>query len=212
MGNFTHEFGNRSTPLEKYEWDNVWWDSTDDSDTPRVLYIGDSISCGTRHVATRASEGSLLFDGLGTSKAVDNPYFAETVRIFAKQQGSRAAVLFNNGLHGYHLDVASYREHYEKMIQFLLREFEGTPILLVLTTAVCDEEENELVIARNKAVSELAAQYKLPIVDLYTVVDQHRDLISPDGVHLLADGYELLAKELVRAVQGAVSKSSKGNP
>ena len=74
MSNFTYEFNNRSQSLEKFEWDNVWWEQADVTGVPRVLYIGDSISCATRHVATEAAEGKIFFDEFGTSKAVDNPY------------------------------------------------------------------------------------------------------------------------------------------
>ena len=52
MSDYTYEFENRSNCLEHYEWDNTWWDSADVTGTPRVLYIGDSISCGARKVAT----------------------------------------------------------------------------------------------------------------------------------------------------------------
>ena len=175
MSNYTYEFENKNTVLEKYEWDNVWWENTEATETPRVLYIGDSISCATRGRATAASNNTLLFDGLGTSKAVDHPCFAETIRLFAKQQGDRVAVLFNNGLHGWHLDDAvAYRECYQAMLQFLMEEFGSTPIFLVLTTAVSDAERNARVMVRNKAVWELANAYNLPVIDLYTITDEHR--------------------------------------
>ena len=76
MTDFTYAFKDRKERLETYEWDNVWWECADDCETPRVLYIGDSISCGTRRFATEATENTILFDGVGTSKAVDNPLFA----------------------------------------------------------------------------------------------------------------------------------------
>lgn len=199
---YTYAFENRKECLEKYEWDNVWWDSADSEGIPRVLYIGDSISCMTRRVATAEAENTLLFDGVGTSKAVDNPYFPMTVHNFALQEADRCAVLFNNGLHGWHLeDKTEYKECYEKMIQFLLKEFSGAPVFLVLTTAVADEERNSRVIARNEVVLELAEAYGLPVVDLYSVTDGHRELISADGVHLLPEGYKLLAKKIVSAVK-----------
>ena len=201
MNNYTYEFENKSERLETYEWDNVWWEHADEPDAERILYIGDSISCGTRSIATAASGNSLYFDGLGTSKAVDNPYLCDTIRLFASQQGGRGAVLFNNGLHGWHLgDDTEYKDNYENIIRFLLGEFPETPILLLLTTAVKDAERNERVIARNKAVIELAEKYKLPVVDLYRAVDDNRDLISADGVHLLPDGYRLLADEIIKAI------------
>ena len=202
MNYYTYEFEDKGNQLETYEWDNVWWEHADKTGTPRILYIGDSISCATRRIATSASNGEIYFDGLGTSKAVDNPYLCDTIRLFAGQQGERSAILFNNGLHGWHLDDnTGYRNNYEKIIKFLINEFPQTPILLLLTTAVKDIARNARVIVRNQVVCELAELYNLPVIDAYSVIDDNRDLISADGVHLSPDGYKLLGNELIKGVK-----------
>ena len=197
MSNFTYEFENKSERLETYEWDNVWWEHADNSDVTRVLYIGDSISCGTRRIATETA-GDLYFDGLGTSKSVDNPFFFDTVSLFAKQQGYRSAVLFNNGLHGWHLDDESeYKDCYDKLVQFLMTELEGAPIFLLLTTHVADAERDARVRARNEAVVEIAEKYGLPVIDLYTLTLEHADYLSADGVHFSREGYQLIADAVI---------------
>ena len=202
MSSFTYEFENKKTSLERYEWDNVWWERNDLTDRDRILYIGDSISCATRRFATMESNESILFDGVGTSKSIDNPYFESLIKSFAMQQGKRKAIIFNNGLHGWHLDdTTGYREHYEKMVKFLLSEFKGTPIFIALTTAVEDRERNDRVIIRNKVAQSVAKEYSLKVIDLYSITNEHRDLLSSDGVHLVEEGYVLLAKEIVEKVK-----------
>ena len=201
MNDYTYEFEKRYQSLETYEWDNVWWEQANTKNEKRVLYIGDSISCATRRVATKTSNNTFFFDGFGTSKALDNPYFAKSVSIFAEQQGERRVILFNNGLHGWHLDdETEYAQAYEKMLLFLLDEFKGTPLLLLLTTRVADKERDKRVQARNRVVSNLAKKYDLPTVDFYSITKKHSDLLYSDGVHLTAEGYQLLADELVRRV------------
>ena len=200
MSNYTYEAKDIKTPLETYEWDNVWYEHTEREDADRVLYIGDSISCGTRKVATAVSENTLLFDGFGTSKALDNPYFKESVRICGLQQGKRRAVIFNNGLHGWHLDDSTeYAEYYESFVRFLLDEFRGTPVILLLSTHVADAERDKRVVARNEAVMKIASKYSLPAVDYYKITLEN-DIVGADGVHLTPDGYKLLAKAVVDAV------------
>ena len=202
MTSFTYEFENKKTSLERYEWDNVWWERNDLTDRDRILYIGDSISCATRRFATMESNESILFDGVGTSKSIDNPYFESLIKSFAMQQGNRKAILFNNGLHGWHLDDTSeYREHYEKMVKFLLSEFKGVPIFIVLTTAVENRERNDRVIIRNEVAQSVAKEYSLKVIDLYSITNEHRDLLSSDGVHLVEEGYVLLAKEIVEKIK-----------
>lgn len=208
MSEYTYEFKNRCNRLEKYEWDNVWWEQTDITSSHRVLYIGDSISCVTRRLATEVSGGELLFDGLGTSKAVDNPYFPDTVRLFTAQQPEHCAIVFNNGLHGWHLDdETEYASAYETLLKFMLEHFGDTPIFLALTTAVADPERNARVLARNRAVRGIAERYSLPVIDLYTITDTHRDLISADGVHLAREGYTLLAEEIVARIRSVLEKN-----
>lgn len=207
MSDLTYEFENLPDRLETYEWDNVWWEHAKTEGVPRVLYIGDSISCATRRVATATSGETIYFDGFGTSKAVDNPYFKDSVRMFAKQQRERQVVLFNNGLHGWHLsDETEYARYYEEMIGFLLDEFKDTPLMLLLTTHVVNPERDQRVVARNDIVSKLAEKYDLPVIDLYSLTKAHEDLISKDGVHLEKEGYRLLAEELVKNVKTYITE------
>ena len=207
---YTYEAEDSRERLETYEWDHVWWEHAKTTGVPRVLYIGDSISCGTRRIATEVAEQTIFFDGYGTSKAVDNPFFCESLRMMARQQGERAVILFNNGLHGFHLDdLTDYRYWYEEMIRFLQKEFEGTPLVLLLSTHVIKEARDSRVVIRNGVVKELAEKYGLPTVDLYTLTKEHEDLLSGDGVHFTKEGYQLIATTLVETVRGILDISTK---
>lgn len=197
---FTYETKNTNTPLETFEWDNTWLEQIPNKEKSRVLYIGDSISCGTRRIATAVSEGKLLFDGFGTSKALDNPFFKESLITFAKQEEKRKAVLFNNGLHGWHLSNDEYEKLYDEMLSFLIKEFDGTPIFVILTTSVTDIERNGIVEARNEIVKKLAKKHGLGVIDLYTVSVNIKEFQDPDGVHFYDEGYNALAKEIVKNI------------
>lgn len=70
-----------------------------------------------------------------------------------------------------------------------------------MTTAVANVDRNERVIKRNNVVAEIAKEYNLKVADLYSLVDEHRDMLAADGVHLTPDGYKLLAKTLVSSVK-----------
>ena len=206
MSTFTYEENNLSTSLETFEWDNTWIDHTADNTSPRILYIGDSISCGTRRVATLATGEKILFDGFGTSKALDNPFLKESVKLFAAQQPRRDAIIINNGLHGWHLDdKTEYKKYYKDFIEFLLNEFEGTPIFIVLTTNVVSktyipegrESREERVTNRNAVASDLAKEYGLKVIDLYTLSANNPELLCGDGVHFTPEGYSKLANTII---------------
>ncbi len=198
MTGFTYEQNERKEKLETYEWDNLWIERATTPESTRVLYIGDSISCGTRRIATMRTNEKILFDGFGTSKAVDNPYFIDSVKIFAAQEERRDAVLFNNGLHGWHLcDETEYAVYYEKMVRFLMESFCDTPVFLVLTTHVSNEARDKRVVARNKIALEIAGKYNLHVIDLYSVTLENSSLLSNDGVHFVQEGYELIADTII---------------
>lgn len=202
MSQFTYQSEINETALETYEWDNVWIEQTANLDGKRVLYIGDSISCGTRNIATSISENTYLFDGFGTSKALDNPFLFDSIRLFASQLTKTETVIFNNGLHGWHLnDETEYPQFYEKVIQFLLSEFEGKKIFLVLTTSVADSDREKRVKARNKAVCELAEKYALPVIDLYSTSVEYVNFRIDDGVHYISDGYRKFAAKILEDIK-----------
>ena len=201
MSDFTYEGEKRLHGLETYEWDNTWWEHAPDQTLPRVLFIGDSISCQHRRLVTQMLDGKAWVDGYGTSKAVDNPWFVQSVDLFVKQMGRCEMILFNNGLHGFHLSVEEYAAHYSRVLDEIRALYPDKPVTLVLTTPVRDRadlskfaENNEQVIARNAAVRAIAAERGLPVLDYYAAIADHPDFWGPDGVHLAADGYQTLAK------------------
>ena len=68
----------------------------------------------------------------------------------------------------------------------------------MLTTFVINKDfHNDRVQERNKIVREIAKQNGLKTIDLYSVAEQNKNLISPDEVHFYDEGYVCLAKELI---------------
>ncbi len=190
-----------TTPLETLEWDRTWIDHTNDFKTPRVLYIGDSISWGLRPIATAALNKAVRIDGLASSKALDNPFFKQTLQLLAAQLPACHCILFNNGLHGWHLeDEREYPARYREMIGFIKTLFPKTPLAIVLTTHVANEATEKRVALRNRAAKEIAAEMSLPIIDLEARSAECKQLFS-DGVHFQAEGYQILGEYLAKCIQ-----------
>ena len=163
MDDYTFEYGKQNeTIYETFEWDSVWIDHANDKEKKRVLYIGDSISGATRKVLANLSEGEILFDGFATSKSLDNPYFKDAIELFAKQLPKTDVVLFNNGLHGWHLNDERYGFFYEEMVKFLMEQFKDSEIFILLTTYVSNPDCKEIVPGRNKIAEKIARKYNLP--------------------------------------------------
>ncbi|MCR5688760.1 MAG: SGNH/GDSL hydrolase family protein [Clostridiales bacterium] len=189
---------NGTVTLETYEWDQTWVEHAEDRAAPRVLYIGDSISIPTRAGMNAAFGDKLRVDGFASSKAADHPYFAECVRLFAAQMGSPyRAVLFNNGLHGWHLDdTCAYPLHYSRVVEELRSLFPEAEFCIVLTTPVEDPRQDERVRSRNRSAQRIAGRYGMPTVDLYRADPQLKKYLCPDGVHFTDGGYRILTDTL----------------
>lgn len=200
MVKFTYEADRQAdVKYETYEWDSTWIEHANDTEVPRILYIGDSISCATRHIATANSGNKIFFDGFGTSKGLDNPFFKESINVYVAQSPSKDAVIFNNGLHGWHLaDDGDYAAFYEDMVKFLLDKFKDVPIAIVLTTDVESAETSKRVTARNEEALKIAEKYSLPVIDLHSVSVANKNLLSEDGVHFTHEGYVSLADEILK--------------
>lgn len=205
MREFTYENTDSREIYETYEWDNTWIEYANGSEAKRVLYIGDSISCQIRRLATKLTNESILFDGYGSSKGIDNPYLIDSIRLFAEQQGRRDAVLFNNGLHGWHLDdEKEYKEYYESVVKFLIDEFKSIPLILVLTTHVGSEEREKRVIARNNVVLRIAEKYNLQVIDLYSEALKQHEHLDEYGVHFAEEGNISLAGKIINDLAGVL--------
>lgn len=206
MERYTYESGKVTKKLETYEWDDIWFEHAPDEEGKRVLYIGDSISCGTRRIATAQTENTIYFDGFGTSKALDNPYLLEGLSLMLKQEPHLDAIIFNNGLHGWHLDdETEYKEYYQKTIKTLREWSENVPVFVVLTTSLMNETRDIRVKKRNEIAKEIAKTLDFPVIDLYTVSAENKHFMSADGVHFTEEGYALLAKTIIDALKASVA-------
>ena len=192
--------------LETYEWDQTWIEHTEDRVSPRVLYIGDSISIPTRAKLNGLFGGKIRVDGFASSKAADHPFFTGSVRLFTAQQAAPyAAVLFNNGLHGWHLDDAeAYPRHYARVLSALRAQFGQAAFLLLLTTPVADPAQDARVRSRNQAAARAAEACGLETVDLYHADPALPALLSADGVHFTDGGYQVLAETVAAALRRAL--------
>lgn len=184
--------------LEKYEWDSLWWEEPENKNKRHVLYIGDSISRGTTPKLNALDE-NLAVDNFATSKAVDNPSYIKALEVFAAQNPGYDTLLFNNGLHGFHLSVENYEKFYEEVFLKVKELFKNAKPYIILSTFT-KTENDAAVILRNAAAVRIAEKQGIEIIDFYTLSKENAHTISSDNVHFTDEGYELLAKEIFKRI------------
>ncbi len=206
MSDSTYQYKETSVSLECYEWDRTWIAHTENTEAKRIFYIGDSISWdGVRGAVQRIVKDEFYIDALATSKALDNPYFLPTLDLMFRQVRKPNLILFNNGLHGWHLkDNSDYPELLEKFI-LAIRERLDVPVAVVLTTRVANEDRNQRVLARNQSACAVAEKLGCPVIDLYTPSETYSDLQDRGGVHYSDEGYDRLAESILPEIRNLLN-------
>jgi lysophospholipase L1-like esterase len=192
---------------EQYEWSNIWWDHANDAETPRVLLIGDSISCGYSGVVTNRLEGKVRVDRLGTSRSLNDPVLLKETEIMLAEH-PYAAIHFNNGLHGFHLTGPQYGAALKAYLDLLEAHKGAAKLIWGSSTPITESGKpdtlapsNEVVISRNALAAELMASRGIPINDLYALASGKPDLRSGDGYHYTPEGYEVLGQAVSEALR-----------
>jgi len=203
----TYQENNTASTREEFEWDRLWWEHLGDNTKKRVLIIGDSISSNFRWRMVDELKGEIHPDGFASSKALDNPYLLENIKLFNKQSPKYDAVYVNNGLHGWHLSAEEYEKYYREYLKSLSEVFKGVPILVGLTTPVRNKEKmeelgerNAEVLKRNQAAIKIAEELNLKTIDMYSALIDHPELCT-DGVHQTEEGNTLLAKKVIEEIK-----------
>ncbi len=188
---------------ERFAWIPSWCDETFNTDLPRVLLIGDSITHGYQDIVRKMLAGKAYVDYLATSYSVDMKIYRSLTKSFVKDS-DYAVIHFNNGLHGDHLSARSYQAYMKKV----LADFTLSEVILATSTLV-NEKGNGKADAfwrkrlkeRNRVVKELCEENGFACDDLFEVSSAiPKECRTDDGFHYSENGYRILADSVVRSI------------
>lgn len=196
-----------STINEDIEWTHTWITSTNKTDLPHVLIIGDSHVEAYYPSVANALNGVAYPCKLTTSKSMGDPVLLEQIEAVLKQY-KFDVISFNNGLHGRGYSAEQYAAYIPRVYK-LLRKYGHPKIQWVNTTAERDTKDlqsvdsfNANIVKRNEYVKEFAQREHIPVIDDYTLSINHPEFYRNDGVHFNEEG---VAAESRNVVQGILS-------
>lgn len=189
---------------EKFEWIRSWSDYAPNTDKPRVLLIGDSITNGYNEHVRELLREVCYVDFFATSYTIESCVYLANVRAMIAD-AKYDLVHFNFGLHGFHLG----RDEYKARVRALAEEIAlECKTVLVTSTPIRAQKSNDLdaknaiVIERNEAVAEIAKECGFAVDELYSVArDLAFELTAGDGYHYTTDGYKALAAVVADCVK-----------
>ena len=185
---------------ERYEWIQSWCDETTNCDLPRVLLIGDSITCGYQNIVRETLRGKAYVDYVSTSYSIDMKIYRDLIKSFVSDS-NYDVIHFNHGLHG---ETMSKRT-YESDIRKLLKSFDCKKIIVATSTIVYKEGNKKVntfwkkkLKDRNEIVMKICDECGYGKDDLFSVsVNIPTEMRTFDGFHYSEEGYKILAKSVV---------------
>jgi hypothetical protein len=198
---------------ERAEWSDICVMDANNSDLPRVLLIGDSITRGYFFDVEKHLAGKAYCAWLTTSKCVSDPFFPDEVQLLLKQY-KFAVIHFNNGLHGWGYTEEQYRDGLLRLMDTFKDHAASAKLIWATTTPVRKannlqqiSERTERVKARNQIAAEIMQERGIPTDDLYGVVEAHPEFFAVDGVHYNSKGRKAQAKQVAESVLKCLPKS-----
>lgn len=201
---------------EKYEWSDLWVVNADKEVGPRVLLVGDSIVKGYYNGVEKNLGEGVNCARYATSKFLSHPDYLGELGIMIRRF-KFDVIHINNGLHGWGYTEEQYREGLEALVAFLQKESPASKIVWCLTTPVRDSKDlskpdaDKLarVEARNAIAREIMAKHQITVNDLFSVVKDHDDFFSPDGVHFSEAGKDAEAKQVADTIRPLLPAAEK---
>jgi hypothetical protein len=191
---------------EQIEWCDVWITNADRAERPKVLLIGDSITRAYYGEVEKALAGKADVARLATSKALPDPALLDEVEMVLKQC-TFSVIHVNNGLHGWGYSEAQFKESMPKLIALIRRYAGDAPIIWAMTTPMRKKEDlkqfapqTERVKERNRIAAEFTTAEKIPVDDLFSLVENHPEYYGGDGVHFNNQGQAAQGKQVAEIV------------
>jgi GDSL-like Lipase/Acylhydrolase family len=194
---------------EAIEWCDIWISHANETNLPRVLLIGDSITRDYYPEVEKRFAGKAFVARLATSRFVADPVLLKEIELVLT--GARFDVIqFNNGMHGWQHSEEAYRKAFPKLIKTIRTHAPKASLIWATTTPLRDgkdvtydtkaEYSDERIAARNTLAAEVVASQKIPIVDLNAAVRGHPEFHS-DNVHFNGQGTQTLAAQVYAAAE-----------
>lgn len=203
---------------EYAEWLNFWWEKGGDFETPRVAFVGDSITCqyyDNGDLKGKLAAHGMLADKFAGSHCAADPIMASELEyIFGPANGYvYKTIHFNNGLHGGCNDtlysIEEYVSGYKKCCEVIRKNQPQAKLILVTSTnmvrqnasqTVPDDEYNRFILERNEFVRQYAEEQGYALDDLYAATAWNEEYPHSDGVHFKGEVCPKLADIVLKSV------------
>ena len=194
---------------ESIEWCDIWISHANETNLPRVLLIGDSITRAYYPKVEKNLAGRAFVARLATSRFISDPVLLQEIALVL--DNNRFDIIhFNNGMHGWQHSEKEYGDAFPKFLATIRTHAPNAKLIWANTTTLKvsptlppgdqTRSSDERIAQRNAIALEFIKLQGLDVDDLYSLVKGHPEYHS-DNVHFNDQGIALQAAQVAAHIE-----------
>jgi lysophospholipase L1-like esterase len=197
---------------ESIEWCDVWISHANETNLPRVLLIGDSITRAYYPDVEKNLAGKAYVGRLTSSAFISDPILLKQIRMMLEEY-KFDVIHFNNGMHGWQHSEKEYAAAFPKFLKTIRQYAPNAKLIWADTTPLkvspnlpADNQTqatDERIAARNAIALRFVAAQNIHVDDLSMPMRGHPEL-HVDNVHFNEQGITIQAKQVAAQIEKAL--------
>jgi hypothetical protein len=197
---------------ESIEWCDLWISHADETNLPRVLLIGDSITRAYYSDVEKDLAGRAYVGRLSSSAFISDPMLLKEI-VMVLDEYHFDVIHFNNGMHGWQHSEAEYERAFPKFLATIRAHAPHAKLIWGNTTTLKvspklpadnqTEATDERIAARNAIALKFVQPAGIDVDDLNSLTRGHPEL-HVDNVHFNEQGCAMQAAQVAEHIQKAL--------
>jgi len=193
---------------ESIEWCDIWISHADQTNLPRVLLIGDSITRAYYPKVEKLLAGKAYVGRLSSSAFISDPVLLMQIKMVLSQY-KFDVIHFNNGMHGWQHSEKEYENALPEYVETIRKCAPNAKLIWANTTPLkispASSEgftiaTDDRIARRNAIASKFMRSQGIPVEDLNTPMRGHPEY-HEDNVHFNAQGIAIQANRIAADVE-----------
>jgi hypothetical protein len=194
---------------ESIEWCDIWISHANETNLPRVLLIGDSITRAYYSEVEKHLGGKAYVGRLSSSAFISDPILLKQIEMVLGQY-KFDVIHFNNGMHGWQHSEQEYEQAFPKFLKTIRKFAPNAKLIWANTTPLKvspklpvdtqTQATDERIAARNAIALKFVLAQEIPVDDLNTPMQGHPEFHG-DNVHFNDEGVALQATQVATHIE-----------
>ena len=194
---------------ESIEWCDIWISHANETNLPRVLLIGDSITRAYYPEVEKNLAGKAYVGRLSSSAFISDPILLKQIEMMLSEY-KFDVIHFNNGMHGWQHSEKEYEQAFPKFLETIQKYAPDAKLIWANTTPLKvspnlppenqTQATAERIVRRNEIASKWVQAKGIPVDDLNMPMRGHPELHS-DNVHFNDKGIAIQAAQVAAQIE-----------